>query len=110
MLCELCSVRTLQVNSHFMASMRRRSRRVPIMEERRSNQRHRVLKAGTISFERGGTIDCQVRNLSDHGACLEVASPVGIPETFTLAIPKDSIRRPARVKWRKASRIGIAFV
>jgi hypothetical protein len=80
------------------------------MEDRRSIQRHRVLKAGTIAIEHGGTIDCQVRNLSDQGACLDVASPVGIPETFTLAIPKDSIMRPARVKWRKANRIGIEFV
>jgi mono/diheme cytochrome c family protein len=43
------------------------------MDEHRSIPRHRVLKAATISFG-GGTISCTVRNLSDSGASLEVAS------------------------------------
>lgn len=79
------------------------------MEERRSAQRRRVLKAGTISFGQGSTIDCQVRNISETGASLEVVSPVGIPETFTLIVPQDGLKRSARVKWRKATRIGISF-
>jgi hypothetical protein len=44
------------------------------MEERRKVLRHRTLKAGVISFNRAGIIDCRVRNLSPAGACLEVAS------------------------------------
>ncbi|MFK4386305.1 hypothetical protein ABIA40_005713 [Bradyrhizobium sp. USDA 223] len=44
------------------------------MDERRDKARHRVLKAGTIEFG-GGAIDCTVRNLSDTGAALDVASP-----------------------------------
>lgn len=53
------------------------------MEDHRSTLRHRVLKAATISFG-GGAISCTVRNLSVSGASLEVASPIGIPETFAL--------------------------
>ena len=48
--------------------------------ENRSSQRNRTLKAGTISFGRAAGIDCLVRNVSETGACLEVESPVGIPD------------------------------
>jgi hypothetical protein len=78
------------------------------MDERRSRQRHRVLKAGTIEFG-GGAIDCTVRNLSDVGAALDVTSPVGIPERFTLVVSADGSHRPCRVVWRKEKRIGVKF-
>ena len=58
------------------------------MDERRDKARHRVLKAGTIEFG-GGAIDCTVRNFSGAGAALDVTSPIGIPERFTLFIPAD---------------------
>jgi hypothetical protein len=80
------------------------------MEVRRSMQRYKVLKAGTIAFGQRSVIDCQVRNISEKGATLEVATPVGIPESFTLIMAQDGITRPARVRWRKANRIGIEFV
>ena len=47
------------------------------MEEHRSVPRHRVLRAATISFG-GGAISCTVRNLAEHGALLDVTSPIGI--------------------------------
>ena len=79
------------------------------MEERRGIPRRRVLKSGTIAFGRAGGYDCTIRNLSDKGACLEVESPVGIPEIFTLVIPQDAIMRTAHVQWRQAKRIGVVF-
>jgi hypothetical protein len=69
--------------------------------------RQRVLKAGTIEFS-GGTIDCTVRNVSETGAALEVASPVCIPSEFNLLIPGTRIIR-CRLMWRKENRIGVAF-
>lgn len=79
------------------------------MNEHRNAPRHRVLKAGTIEFG-GGAIDCVVRNLSDTGAALEVSSPVGIPDRFTLVIAQEHVSRPCRVMWRKEKRIGVAFI
>ncbi|MBV9348738.1 MAG: PilZ domain-containing protein [Pseudolabrys sp.] len=79
------------------------------MEERRRVARHRTLKAGHIHFNRSAAIDCQVRNLSGYGACLEVASPVGIPDEFVLEIAADHCRQPCQVIWRKAGRLGVAF-
>jgi hypothetical protein len=78
------------------------------MGERRDKTRHRVLKAGTIEFG-GGAIDCTVRNFSDTGAALDVTSPVGIPEQFTLAIKADGTHLPCTVVWRKEKRIGVRF-
>jgi len=77
-------------------------------EERRSKSRHRVLKAGTIEFG-GGAIDCTIRNFSDTGAALDVTSPVGIPERFTLSIKADGAHLICTVVWRKEKRIGVRF-
>lgn len=79
------------------------------MEERRKVSRQRVLKGGTISFNRAGGIDCRVRNLSPSGACLEVASHIGIPEAFVLVIEHDKFRQPCQVIWRSATRLGVEF-
>jgi hypothetical protein len=79
------------------------------MLERRKAARHRVLKTGTITFNRAGGISCMVRNISGAGACLEVESPIGIPDDFTLLVDIDHLRRPCRVSWRKDKRIGVVF-
>ena len=50
-----------------------------------------------------------VRNISETGAALEVASPLGIPETFNLVISGDHSSRRCQVAWRKDKRIGVAF-
>jgi hypothetical protein len=78
------------------------------MDERRDKSRHRVLKAGTIEFG-GGGIDCTVRNYSEVGAALDVASPLGIPDHFTLFVQGDGTHLPCHVVWRKEKRIGVKF-
>jgi hypothetical protein len=79
------------------------------MNEHRISQRHRVLKGGTITFNGGAGISCTVRNLSETGAALEVASPVGIPDRFTLVFENGQNAKPCHIVWRKEKRIGIAF-
>jgi hypothetical protein len=78
------------------------------MSEKRKNVRLRTLKAGVIAFDKG-TISCLVRNVSISGACLEVASPIGIPDTFVLLMENDHIKRQCHVAWMKDKRIGIHF-
>jgi hypothetical protein len=75
-------------------------------DEHRIATRHRVLKGGRIRFG-GGSIDCTVRNISDTGAALDVTSPVGIPDQFTLVTDGGHLR--CRVVWRKEKRIGVTF-
>jgi hypothetical protein len=78
-------------------------------QERRNLARHRALKRARIIFKGHlSTIDCTVSNLSDLGACLTVASPIGIPDTFDLMIDHVSVR-DCRVTWRKATQIGVEF-
>ncbi|KJC59326.1 pilus assembly protein PilZ [Bradyrhizobium sp. LTSPM299] len=78
------------------------------MNEHRGKSRHRVLKTGTIEFG-GGAIDCTVRNISETGAALEVVTPLSIPDTFTLYVPSDQLKRQCRIVWRREKRIGVAF-
>lgn len=78
------------------------------MDERRDQTRHRVLKAGTIEFG-GGAIDCTIRNYSKAGAALDVTSPVGIPDHFTLFVQADGTHLPCHIVWRKEKRIGVKF-
>ena len=79
-----------------------------VMENKRAALRQRVLKSASIEFH-GGVIDCVIRNLSETGAALEVASPLGIPESFNLVIAGDHSRRRCQVAWRRDTRIGVAF-
>jgi hypothetical protein len=78
------------------------------LENNRIAPRHRTLKAGTIEFS-GSTIDCVVRNISETGAALEVASPMGIPAEFNLVISSNIAKRTCRVVWVEDKRIGVAF-
>ena len=80
-----------------------------VMDERRKVQRHRTLKAGSITFNRDAGVDCRVRNLSPAGACLEVASQLGIPDEFVLVVEIDHVKAPCHVIWRTAARLGVAF-
>jgi PilZ domain len=75
-------------------------------DEHRIAPRQRVLKGASIQFG-GAAIDCTVRNLSETGAALEVATSLGIPTEFTLVMA--TARHPCRVVWRKEKRIGITF-
>ena len=58
------------------------------MTENRAVPRRKVFKRGSIAFN-GGGFDCTVRNLSSQGAGLDVASPIGLPPSFTLVIESD---------------------
>jgi hypothetical protein len=82
---------------------------IQVADEHRIAPRRRFLKAGRISFGGGAAFDCTVRNLSETGAALEVISPVGIPERFTLVIEADHLHVPCRVIWKKEKRIGVRF-
>jgi hypothetical protein len=77
--------------------------------ERRLFQRRPALKPGRIVFNRASsTINCTMRNHSDGGAQLEVASVLGIPNIFELRLDGYP-SRSSRVVWRKADAVGIEF-
>lgn len=78
------------------------------MTEKRATPRHRVLKRGTLAFG-GGGIDCTVRNLSASGARVNIASPLGLPQNFTLVIEADQFIRRCRPVWNTDRQLGVVF-
>jgi hypothetical protein len=80
------------------------------MQERRHKPRLRTLRAGKILFNnKRSVIDCMVRNVSTNGACLMVASVVGIPSGFDLLIEGESASRPCNMIWHAPNKIGVEF-
>ncbi|MBR0718197.1 PilZ domain-containing protein [Bradyrhizobium liaoningense] len=79
------------------------------MNEKRTAQRYRVFKGGTITFE-GSDVACTVRNMSTGGAAIDLDATVALPASFTLSIKRDQFVRNCRTVWRTDRRIGLAFV
>ncbi|MGA2289351.1 PilZ domain-containing protein [Bradyrhizobium sp.] len=77
--------------------------------DKRAATRQRVLKRGTLTFDGGGGIDCVVRSISSNGARLDIASPVGLPKSFTLVIETDKFIRRCRAVWKNEKQIRVAF-
>jgi len=80
------------------------------MIERRQTLRHRTFKGGSLLFGVASTIYCVIRNMSESGAQLTLEGPIRTPEEFTLLIKPEMIKRPCRVVWRKADKIGVQFI
>lgn len=55
-------------------------------------------------------VDCVVRNLNEHGACVHVRNSGSIPDRFDLLLAPDRPPRPCRVLWRSDGHLGIAFL
>jgi diguanylate cyclase (GGDEF)-like protein len=80
------------------------------MQERRKVARNRSLLQGKILInDRRSVIDCVVRNLSENGACIRVASLAGIPPAFELQIGDESVTHKCVAIWHSENRIGVEF-
>lgn len=80
------------------------------MDERRKICRHRVLKEGKIVYADGMCVlDCTIRDISDAGARLLIASTFGLPDTFFLFEKSSGRLYRARLIWRRANMAGVAF-
>ena len=77
--------------------------------EKRAYARHRVFKGGRLAFNGGGSLECTVRNISQGGALVDVASPIALPKQFTLLIGADHLKRRCHPVWTHDTRIGLAF-
>lgn len=80
------------------------------MDERRATVRRRTFKGGKLTFNKGlSVLDCLVRDLSNKGARLELATTVGVPDTFELTIAPDRVKRFCKVAWRSQHHLGVRF-
>ena len=80
------------------------------MQDRRQDARDKVLLGGVAAVnEAGSTMDCVVRNISEHGACVEFDSAAKLPEEMSLMVPHKHRSFIARMIWRQANKVGLAF-
>ncbi len=78
---------------------------------RRAAERLRTtLIAGRIYFDASQpSLDCQIRNISEEGACLKGLGVADVPDRFSLEIPARNRIFRAYVRWRKVDLIGVYF-
>ena len=72
--------------------------------------RRRVLKAGKVSFNNGGSsIDCTVRTLGEEGAGMDLISTADVPNEFRLIIRSDGLDASCRVTARTRTHLDVEF-
>ncbi|HEV7877351.1 PilZ domain-containing protein [Bradyrhizobium sp.] len=80
------------------------------MIDRRQTARARVIYSGVVAFnQRQSTMDCVVRNFSDHGAKVEFENAALLPDQVDLVIPRKSRAFLAKIIWRQPNAAGVAF-
>jgi hypothetical protein len=81
------------------------------MAEKRTTHRDRVLKTGTIVFNSDSSVsDCTVRDLTETGAKLRLASSaIQIPDRFDLILVGSATKRRCVVVWRGMYELGVVF-
>lgn len=78
--------------------------------ERRASSRHRTLLAARLLVgEHGATLACCVRNLSDHGAQIELESLALLQPPAQLLLVRDGTIHEARLIWAWRKSVGLAF-
>ncbi|MGO9048083.1 MAG: PilZ domain-containing protein [Xanthobacteraceae bacterium] len=80
------------------------------MAERRASRRQKSFLRGIVYFDkRRSVMACLVRDLSEAGARIVLSQTVAIPDLIELHIPQREETLSARVQWRRADEIGLAF-
>lgn len=80
------------------------------MDERRAAVRKRVLYGAIAATQTGGHhYHCVVKNWSDLGARVEFPHETDISEDVALTLTQTGQSYSARVVWRRANNIGLAF-
>jgi PilZ domain len=81
-----------------------------MLKNLRTEVRQRTLLPAKIVFNNKHSVfDCVVKDFSNSGARLKVASTFGIPDYFTLIIPHYEQRFPAWIVWSTGAEIGVSF-
>ena len=76
----------------------------------RASPRQRVLKAAKIVFDDWAAFDCQVRDVSETGAQIKVASASIVPHRFRLLMVAEHTIRPVQVAWKLDNFVGVSFL
>jgi hypothetical protein len=79
------------------------------MPDRRQSVRDKALYGGVAESDGRGAANCVVRNISEQGACVEFDSTARLPEQMNLTIARKGRSYLARLIWRQANKVGLAF-
>ena len=80
------------------------------MDERRASRRQKSFLRGVVYFDkRRSEMACLIRDLSEDGARIILSQTVAIPDMIELHIPQRELTVSARMQWRRADEIGLAF-
>jgi len=80
------------------------------MLERRRVPRTKVFKGAKLILAAQSTVNCVVRNLTNHGAFLQLPSTRDITTDFDLSFDKGRTLRKCHVVWRTFTNMGVSFV
>lgn len=76
--------------------------------QRRNNGRQRTLLAGKLAnVDATETVDCTIRNISDTGAMIEIASPQFLTGPLHLLQVKEGLAWDVEIVWRRGNRMGL---
>jgi hypothetical protein len=79
-------------------------------DERRASRRQKSFLRGVVYFDKRRTqMACMVRDLSDSGARIVLSQAIALPDLIELQIPQREEMVSARIQWRRADEIGLAF-
>ena len=79
------------------------------MAERRRFTRTKVYKAAKLVVGGSPVNSCVVRDVSSHGARLDLESTANVPNEFDLRFNTGRTFRNCRVAWRTRSNVGVFF-
>jgi len=79
--------------------------------ERRQEARPRALKSGRVLFGNFNmSYDCQIRNLSAHGARVRLEGNGSVPNDFYLYVVGDGVIAHVQAIWHTPTEMGVRFL
>jgi hypothetical protein len=81
-----------------------------VVADRRKSPRTRMRKKAAIRTRTDSLMHCTVLNLSREGACLQIASTLGIIGDVRFSFDNFHSMRVCHIVWRGADRLGVVFV
>jgi len=80
-----------------------------VVAERRQFGRRQTCVHATIALRGRPAVLCVMRDVSEHGALLEVAHPEWLPNRFRLIVEAFGIESDCEVVRRTATAVGVRF-
>jgi PilZ domain len=78
--------------------------------EKRVEHRRKMLKGGTVFFNKGySSLECVVRDITSAGARIQMGETFGMPSRVMLSISGEDTRFEATVRWRNSRNVGLSL-